>query len=179
MWCFMTKTENQIVHLAKNVRVIGKLFSGKNKMKSILLIVRFDRSINNVFLLSICFAKQTFHTISVMRTLKQSFTCAKHSLSGVLYGQFAGQINQNDCRRLYTETLFMKWFNNLPTRQSLIFGKSMSDWRVLHFANLRLYGSVHRRKQPQTIFELFCTSVGAIPANLPNHNSKSARWNFD
>jgi hypothetical protein len=86
----MAKTENQIVHLPENVWVIGKLFSGKNKMKSVLLIALFQRSINNVLLLSVGFAKQAFHTITVVCALEQSFTCAKHSLCRMVCGQFAG-----------------------------------------------------------------------------------------
>ena len=77
---FIAKPKNQVVHLPKNVWVVGKLFSGKNKMKRVLLLALLQRSINNVFLLSVRLTKQALHAVAVVRALKQPLTGTKHRL---------------------------------------------------------------------------------------------------
>lgn len=49
-------------------------------MKRVLLLALLQRSINNVFLLSVRLTKQALHAVAIMRSFKQSLARAKHRL---------------------------------------------------------------------------------------------------
>lgn len=53
-----------------NVSLIGQLPSGKNKVQYSCFFTFGKGSINNVFLLAVCFTHQTFDAVSVMRALE-------------------------------------------------------------------------------------------------------------
>lgn len=76
-------------------------------MEGHLLVLSAEGSINNVFLLSISLTQQAFHEVSVMCSFKNTLTYAEHGLGRKSAGQFCELINQNDCRRLDADTLFM------------------------------------------------------------------------
>jgi len=59
-------------------------------MKRVLLLALLERSINNVFLLSVCLANQALHAVAVVRTLKQTLARAKHRLRRKIDRQFTG-----------------------------------------------------------------------------------------
>jgi len=74
-------------------------------MKSVLLIALFQRSINNMLLLSVRFAQQALHPVTIVRTFKQPLACAEHSLSRKIYRQFARQVYKDNCRRFDARAL--------------------------------------------------------------------------
>jgi hypothetical protein len=59
------------------------LFSGKNKMKRVLLIAFVERTINNLFLLSVGFPQQAFYPVPIVSSLKKPFARTEHYLGRI------------------------------------------------------------------------------------------------
>lgn len=95
-------------------------------MKSVLLIARRQRSINNVLLLSIGLSQKPLHPISVVCTFEKSLACAEHGLHGEVNGQLAREIHQNNRRRLNACALCVQRLYDFPAGKTLVFAKCMS-----------------------------------------------------
>ena len=96
-------------------------------MQCRLLIDCLKRSINNVFLFTVGFSKQAFHTVTIVRAFENPFADAKHSLCGKFTWHFRHSVEEDNSGRFQRLALLVERFNEFAPRQAFILTECISN----------------------------------------------------